>query len=183
MYNRILRFTKLCVTKVLLESWQLLRHSRNLLQSVQHRSFITVFTKASTGLYLDPQKSPTFTGSWRKIRSSKHQAYASSPMRCTINIHDVPWDPSEHTTTHHIMTVWTAEYLIHCDIEDEVAYAPRMDTSSDKTTRHHNPDDKHLKIHHHKKCVAMFMSLAGTKIVYDSRYMFGSPLNLITDMI
>jgi len=88
---------------------------------------------------------------------------------------------SEHITTHHIITVWTAEYLIHCDTEDEAAYAPRMHISSDKTTRHHNPDDKHLKIHHHKKCVAIFMFSAGTKIVYESRYMFGSPLNLITE--
>jgi len=34
-----------------------------------------------------------------------------------------------------------------------------------------------------KKCVAFFMFSAGTKSVYNSRYVFGSPLNLITDII
>jgi hypothetical protein len=150
MYDRILRFTKLCVTKVFLESWQLLRHSRNLLQSMQHKSFITVFTKASTGLYLDPQKSPTFRGSWRKIQSSKHMHHPIWGVQ-SINMMSLETRNSEHITTHHIMTIWTAEYLIHCDSADEVAYAPRMDISSDKTIRHHNPDDKHLKIHYHKK--------------------------------
>jgi hypothetical protein len=110
-------------------------------------------------------------------------------------MHDPPWGVQsiymmsletrccEHITTHHIMTVWSAEYLIHFDIKDEVVYTPRMDVSSDKITRHHNVDDKCLKIHHHKKCVAIFTFSAGTKSVYDSRYMFRPPLNLITDII
>jgi len=34
-----------------------------------------------------------------------------------------------------------------------------------------------------KKCIAIFMFSAGTKIVYERRYMFGSLLNLITDII
>jgi hypothetical protein len=39
-----------------------------------------------------------------------------------------------------------------------------MDVSGDKTIRHHNPDDKYLKKHHHKKCVAIFMFSVGTKL-------------------
>jgi len=117
---------------------------------------------------LTPQKSPAFKGLWRKIWSLKHHAYAPSPMRRTVNIHDVPWDQGQWTyynTSHH--------ECMNC----------RMDVSSDKTTRHHNPDDKYLKIHHHIKCVAIFIFSAGTKCFYDSRYMFGSHLNLITDKI
>jgi hypothetical protein len=151
MDNRILRFTKLCVTKVLLESWQLLRHSRNLLHSMQHKSFITVFTRASTGLYLDAQNLQLL-----QVHEERSEA------QNTKHMHHPPWGVqsiymmsletrcSEHITTHHIMTVWTVEYLIHFDTEDEAAYAPRMDASSDRSTRHHNPDDKYFKIHQHK---------------------------------
>ena len=77
--------------------------------------------------------------------------------------------PGAVNILHHIITVWTAEYIIDFDIEDEAAHAPRMDVSSDKTTWHHNPGDQYLNIHHHKKCVAIFRFSAGTKCVYDSR--------------
>jgi hypothetical protein len=148
---------------------------------MQYKSFNTVFTRTSTGLYLDPSKVSSF------YRFVKKDLELKTPSICIIP----PWDVqsiymmsletrgSEHITTHHILTVWTADNLIHFDIED----APRMDVSNVKMTRHHIPDDKCLKIHQHKKCVAIFMFSAGAKIVYDSRYMLGSPFNLITDLI
>ena len=157
-YNRLLRFNKLCTTKVLLGSWQLPRHSRNLLHSMQYKSFNTVFTRTSTGLYLDPSKVSSF------YRFVKKDLELKTPSICIIP----PWDVqsiymmsletrgSEHITTHHILTVWTADNLIHFDIEDEAAYAPRMDVSNDKTTRHHIPDDKCLKIYQHKKMCCNF---------------------------
>ena len=108
MYNRILRINKLCTTKILLGNSQLLRHSRNLLHCMQHKSLITVFITASTGLYFDPQKSPAFTGSWRKFWSSKFQAYALPPHE-VYNQHTwCPLRPGAVNILQHI-TSWLYE--------------------------------------------------------------------------